>query len=373
MKKVVQGFLKILPILLFILVGAGFILMQEIFSRSPALAERYAVNIFPAVSFPAVFLSSLIPISLTELALIVGIMVLPLILAWFIYRAVKSTQKKKYFYRTALILAILFALLSGSFRLMHGINYSRKPLDETLNIMPADRSEEELAEVTRWLVESIIEEQKNLPVDESGCSLLLTDMNQTLKDGSAALDMASKRFPVLAGNDALPKPVVLSHYWSYTGIVGMYFPFFGEANINIDVPVYSIPMSICHELAHVRGIAREQDANLAAFIACISSDRADFRYSGYLFALGYIGGDLAFADIETYYQLMKNLPESYWANWRADADYWMQFEGPVAEVSTEANDTYLKANDQEEGIMSYSMVSGQIIEYYFKNEAGKTR
>lgn len=371
MKKAIRGFLKILPILIIILVGVSFYIVQAILTQRPESAEWYAEKIFPAVSFPAVFLNSLIPISLTELALVAGIMIFPLLIAWFIFRAIRSDSKGKYFYRTALIAAIVFSVFSASFSLMHGFNYSRNPLDAMLGIAPTERSEEELEEVLRWLIASVTEEQKNLPKDEFGSSMLLTDMDQTLADGSEAMNLAGDRFPVLAGNDALPKPVGLSHYWSYTGIVGMYFPFFGEANINIDVPVYSIPMSICHELAHVRGIAREQDANLAAFIACISSDRADFRYSGYIFALGYIASDLAAADIEAYIRLMETIPDVVWKDWQASADYWMQFEGPVEEVSEQVNDTYLKANNQEAGTMSYSMVSGQIIEYYYKIESGE--
>jgi hypothetical protein len=46
-------------------------------------------------------------------------------------------------------------------------------------------------------------------------------------------------------------------------------------------------------------------------------------------------------------------------------EYWQQFEGPVEEISTEVNDTYLKANLQPEGVHSYSLVSQLIIEYYF--------
>ncbi len=371
MKKAIKGVLRILPILLIIIFGLCFLMLQTLLTHYPEAAEWYAIHLFPAVSFPMVFLNSLIPISLTEFALIAGIMIFPLLIAWFIYHAIRSNKKGNYFYRTALIVAIVFSLSAASFSLMHGFNYSRIPLDVTLGIAPTNRSPEELEDVLSWIISSIIEEEKKLPKDEFGRSMLLTDMNQTLADGSVAMELAGSRFPVLSGNNALPKPVGISHYWSYTGIVGMYFPFFGEANINIDVPVYSIPMSICHELAHVRGIAREQDANLAAFIACISSDRADFRYSGYLFALGYIGGDLAAVDMDAYKQLIETIPETPWIDWQASADYWEQFEGPVAEVSEEVNDTYLKANNQEAGIRSYSMVSGQIIEYYYKNESGE--
>ncbi len=80
------------------------------------------------------------------------------------------------------------------------------------------------------------------------------------------------------------KPVQLSHWWSYTGITGMYFPFFAEANVNIDVPDSGIPATAAHELAHTRGFAREDECNFLAYLACIHHSSGDVRYSGYLSA-----------------------------------------------------------------------------------------
>ncbi len=37
-------------------------------------------------------------------------------------------------------------------------------------------------------------------------------------------------------------------------------------------------------------------------------------------------------------------------------EYWDQYEGKVAEVSNQVNDTYLKLNDQKDGVQSYGRV-----------------
>ena len=35
------------------------------------------------------------------------------------------------------------------------------------------------------------------------------------------------------------------------------------------------------------------------------------------------------------------------------AEHWAKYEGPVQDVSNAANDTYLKANNQSDGMRSY--------------------
>ena len=44
------------------------------------------------------------------------------------------------------------------------------------------------------------------------------------------------------------------------------------------------------------------------------------------------------------------LPKPYKETLSANTAYWKQFEGPIAEVSSAVNDTYLKANRQEDGV-----------------------
>lgn len=370
LKKIDQWIKKALPLVGLILATTAILMLPGILSRYPASAEHYATEIFPVISRPVVYLSSLAPISLTEIFIVFSVLSSPLLIIWYIYHAVRSHKRKQFFYRSAIVSCMVIFLISLSFTLMHGIQYARRPLHETLGIVPAERSPEELAEVMNWLAEGVVANRTILPENERGGMLPINGLKELLREGSNAMDLASSEFPVLSGNGVRVKPVALSHYWSYTGIVGMYFPFFGEANANVDVPAHTIPMTICHEISHVRGIAREQDANLAGFLACVASDRPDFRYSGYMFALGYISSDLAVVDPDEYARIARSIPESAYRDLNLSYEYWEQFEGPVEEISTEVNDAYLKSNLQPEGVHSYSLVSRLIIDYYFSHIKG---
>lgn len=348
-----------------LIIAIFFALLPRILSGNPEATEWYALHIFPYLSWPIVRLTSLIPISLTEIFVVGFILSAPFLIVWYIVRAYRSREKKKFLYRSAVVFSIFAMVISMSFTLMHGINYTRRPFHETIRLSPADRSAGELEEVMIWLASGVAANRPLLPETEAGGMLPINGMPDLLSKGSIAMDRASAVFPELNGNLVRVKPVALSHYWSYTGIVGMYFPFFGEANANVDVPAHSIPMTICHEISHVRGIAREQDANLAGFLACVYSDRADFRYSGYMFALGYIATDLSAVNPEAYARIARTIPEGAYRDMNISYEYWKAFEGPVEEISTEVNDSYLKANLQPEGVYSYSLVSRLIIEYYF--------
>ena len=48
-------------------------------------------------------------------------------------------------------------------------------------------------------------------------------------------------------------------------------------------------------------------------------------------------------------------------------DYWDQYEGKVAEVSNQVNDTYLKINDQKDGVQSYGRVVDLMLAMFLKN------
>lgn len=52
------------------------------------------------------------------------------------------------------------------------------------------------------------------------------------------------------GNYSKAKIILNSNLLSYTSITGIYSPFTGEANININQPLTSMPFTILHEMAH---------------------------------------------------------------------------------------------------------------------------
>jgi len=367
-KQIIRG---ILCILCTVIPGAVFLYIPIVLQHNQAAAESYSRNIFPWISRPVEFVSSLIPISLTEVLIVFAALSSVFWLGLLTVRFVRAASKREFLFKFVLFLGILFSVVTVSFTLMHGINYARVPLDKTLALDSVQKSPKELVEVTAWLEHKMAQSRDGLKEDKNGCMVLSTNIARAFEDGNTALDLAAKTFPVLSGNKVLAKPVNLSHYWSYTGITGMYFPFFGEANINTDVPDSQIPIIICHEISHTRGIAREQDANLAGFLGCISSDRQDYEYCAYQYAFLYCAWDLSFADEDGYNLIMSSVPDAVRRDWNQNAEYWAEFEGPVQKASIDINDSYLQANLQEEGVKSYDRVTDLIINYYFTYVKGR--
>ena len=99
--------------------------------------------------------------------------------------------------------------------------------------------------------------------------VLENGIDNALRTAYKGYEAISEVYPVLSITPRNAKGVIASHLWSYTWITGMYFPFYVEANVNTDAPQMSLPNTILHELAHTIGIAREDEANFAAFIAGI--------------------------------------------------------------------------------------------------------
>ena len=64
-------------------------------------------------------------------------------------------------------------------------------------------------------------------------------------------------------------------------ITGVSFNAFGEANINTMNTKVNLPFTIAHELAHNKGVMREDDANKLAFYVCLNSESPYLRYSAY--------------------------------------------------------------------------------------------
>ena len=204
---------------------------------------------------------------------------------------------------------------------------------------------------------------------------------------SSLLDKFSEKYDIpLTRNYVRAKPVSLSHYWSYTYIVGMYDPFLGEANINTDyININEFPITICHELCHAKGYASETDCNILASLACCSSTRADFRYAGYCWIfwnIYYVTAEIA----EETGQIMPEYVyttemEAVYRDERASRLYWNQideevdalkekFNIDITETSSNVNDAFLKSNGEESGVATYEVPDSVYVRFYLTHIAG---
>ena len=143
-----------------------------------------------------------------------------------------------------------------------------------------------------------------------------------------------------------------------------YFPFTGEANLNVDCPASFLPSTIVHEMAHQRGIASEQECNFIAIAVSLASGDPVYRYSGLLMGYVHLGNALYRADPDRWQVIRDTLPDTVVADLRQNSAYWAAFEGPVNDAASKVYDSFLKSNGESRGVQSYGTVVDMLMAYY---------
>ena len=98
---------------------------------------------------------------------------------------------------------------------------------------------------------------------------LCLDLIDELGDSALQFTSPFEEAGTVAGlPDAVVKPARYPEWMRALGIAGMFSPWTGEAIVDPDVDPANLPFTCVHELMHLRGIADEGTANVAAFVAC---------------------------------------------------------------------------------------------------------
>lgn len=311
------------------------------------------------------------PFSLAEIiiyALVVAAIILPIMFVVHIIRG--KGRRGEIACKGILNVLCVFSVALFLFVVMCGTNYYRYSFKEYLNYDITESDKNDLYELCVYLVEQVNEARAQITnVDENGVMRL--DYESTSEFLAEAADIMSEfaeDYPALQWSTGAAKPVLASKYMSYTDIVGIFIPFTMEANVNVDTVDYNQPSDAMHELAHLRGVMPEDEANYVSYLACINSGRPDFVYSGYMMAYIHASNKLYDEDIELYREMRKLISDEVNADLYANSEYWDQFETPVGEVvsnvSSQVNDTYLQVNGQEDGVKSYGMVVDLLLAEY---------
>ena len=320
---------------------------------SPAFADFY--NLHVGSFFRAVFatVTGIIPFSVAEL-IIITVPIIVFILIWYLMKFRCETPRSA----RVSVICILAAgsLFLSAFITNLGIAYRGSTLDEKLDIESKPVSAEELYAATLYLSDKIGELEPLIYYDTNDFSIMpytFKEMNEKL---IAAYDKFTEDHKFIKNFKSRLKPVMLSEAMSYTHITGVYTFFTGESNINVGFPDYTVPFTAAHELAHQRGIAREDEANMIAFLVCIGSDDIYIRYSAYMNMYEYVANALYVADKKLYKKAARNLIIDAEKEMIAYGDFFEKYEKSVAShVTGTVNDVYLKVQGTE-GRKSYGMV-----------------
>ena len=278
--------------------------------------------------------------------------------------------KKKRFFgwlsHVLLAVSILVSIAVLGWMLDH---YAPK-LSEELSLNVKEYSYEELYESTEYYFDQAAQYAAKIQRDENGHALK-QDFYEMAGLAGASYQKLAEEYPIFKGSDKPVKKLsVIGEYLMYNGIVGMFMPISGEAGVPGSVPVVPLAFTMAHEAGHRLGLAAEEEANFAAFLACVNSEDVRFIYSGYYNAFSYCFSALYRMDSEEAIELYKSKEELGYQLVKLDRSdtsaVYQKYDSPLQEVSDKVNDTYLKTFSQKEGIRSYGIVTDYLIAWHLE-------
>lgn len=326
--------------------------------NTDSFAEWYSTNIYPFFVGTVGRITSLLPFSLCEILLYTVIILAVVGAVLSVFRFIRGKGKRKQIFMRALAVVLNFAVsVFFVFTLFCGINYNRTPFSAVSGFTVETYTAQELADLCVYILKNANDAAQKIETNET----LTVNLDEECKK---AMNLLGERYDSLSGFYPNAKAVIASEGMSYMRILGMYTPFTIEANYNSVAPDFAKPFTVCHELSHLKGFMREDEANFIAYLACTGSDNIYLQYAGYVYALIYAANALySAAGADIYNELMSYADEKIIAELRANSAYWKQYETPVATVATSVNDTYLKSQGQSDGKKSYGRFVDLMISY----------
>lgn len=370
---------RIAAAVILLVLSAAFMITA---SRIPDFAEWYSEHVYPIlVSVPGRFWG-MFPFSVSEAGLYILLTAMFLSVAAMAVRirrlrkskeggsrekgtedrvpgAVETIAEIVASWLSKVLLAV--GILAFLYTVCCGINYHRRSFSEEEGIEKDRYTAEELKEVCRWLTDQVNTFADQVSRDDRGV-MELDDRED--RGAVEAMYRLAETFSALEGYYPQPKKVAVSEILSYQGLTGVYSPFTVEANYNGDMAAYNIPFTMCHELSHLRGFMQEEEANFIGFLACIRSERTDFKYSGYLSGWVYCMNALYRTDRDGWQEVRQLLAGAAEPDLAANSEFWDLYEGEISRTADKINDTYLKANGQADGVQSYSRMVDLIVAYF---------
>jgi hypothetical protein len=329
----------------------------------PDATERwYSRGLYRRVQVAQAWLHGWCPVSLSEVLLV-------LVAGWMMWRICRASRQVRRGVRTwrnllghaaGWTLSVV-GIVAMAFQLLWGLNHARPKLADLhgLDVRPVQT--EELRSLV-WALHA--DAQLDRPPNTLlGAIAHVLAWDQATADEalSEAWLRAGTQHPYLEGPVVGVRGALGSRLLTWFGVSGIYSPFTGEPHVNTEMPRLAQPFTTCHEIAHQRGIAREDEANFVAWIVCNQSSEPYHRYSGNLLALSYA----LVAWYREHPELVRSEVRRMQPEVRKDLlllwDFWDERRTTLTEVANETNDLFLKGQGQELGSRSYGRMVDLLI------------
>lgn len=358
--------------------------------QSESFSNWYTKNIFSKISFIFSSITGLFSKSIGEIMIIIGIIFIMLLITICVTSIfVKKIRKIRNVLVIIMFYAILFVYTTETLNCY--IMYHTSTIEEELNrkLLELDQHKEEINQTgikTSTEQKNEIQDYEKLLNLYNNVATKLNNLSDqvkrdsngdliddyTYKECKTALKNVSDQFELLDSKYPNPKKIINSDFMSQQYLAGIYFPFSMEANYNDLMYPSNFPSTICHELSHLKGYIREDEANFIAYVACINSENNFIKYSGYLSVLNYIVKDLYdYLPENEYDQIIKLNDKVAKDNIFLSKEDFDKVEKDSifsTDVLSDATDAFLdknlKLNGVQSGMNNYNEVVKLLILYY---------
>lgn len=254
-------------------------------------------------------------------------------------------------------LVFLAGLALLIFTLFYQIHHTAPSLASRMGLEVAPYTQQELEDFISAAVEEINLRADAVPRDSAG-SCAFGSFRALSRTVDTDYHRLQQQFPALEAHHPAPvkQSLLGGRIMSLVNLSGYYFPWTAESIVSTDVVQTHLPFDIAHEEAHALGVGPEAECNFCAFLLCTGSEDLRLQYSGWLNAYIYANNALHSVDSNASAAQYAALCDSAKRDLHLLNETLAQFEGPLHQIGTAVNHSYLLSTGQKDGIRSYGKV-----------------
>ncbi len=239
-----------------------------------------------------------------------------------------------------------------------GIHYFKTPIREQRQL-PEMLSEVQLIQSTTYYAQQLTALHNKLAASPDDKVLIEASPKKILQLATEVMGSSALRPYKINGK---AKATLFPTLLGYMGFGGYLNPFTHEAQVNTLQPKLKIITTACHEIAHQWGYSAEDEANYISIKASTSAENLLVAYAGNMLAFQYLNNALYRYDAGLAQKQYAIVPKGVLAHFKEVSDFWKQYQNPFEVIFEKSYDQYLKANHQQEGIKSYSLVVDLLVD-----------
>ncbi|MBD1433640.1 DUF3810 domain-containing protein [Sphingobacterium sp. DN00404] len=321
--------------------------------QSPAFIEQYySRQFYPLFSHLPKWLFGWLPFSIGDIfyVLISGS------LLWIAISSVVALVKRRWGIAQRRLMLLVLVLLGTYiyFYVSWGLNYYRVPLQQQLGLQIDTIVQEDYVEILDRYITEINQLRKELDTTLMDKSRARHELQQLMEKGNG-------RLPMLSPTQVRAKQPLSSTLVSYFTVTGYFNPFTQEVQVNGIIPKTSYPFTVVHELAHQMGIGFEDECNFIAFLMLRDHSNVWYRYAAYYETVQYLLRPLYFQDKALYTSYMSKLSPEIRSDYEEERLFWQQYYGTFNRLTSLLYGSYLRHNNQPEGMARYSLMNRLVI------------